>query len=49
MQRLGDWDKIMPVARRNHQLRGHIFGWNKSSLLAKTDVVIIPERFNSIV
>ena len=44
-----DWDKIISVARRDHQLRRHIFGWNKPSLLVKTDVVIIPERFISIV
>ena len=44
-----DWDKIIPVVRRDYQRRRYIFGWNKPSLLAKTDVVVIAERFHCIV
>ena len=44
-----DWGEVIPIAQRSNQLRRHIFAWNKPSLFAKTGVVIIPERFNSIV
>ena len=43
------WDAVIPTARKDHQQRRHVFGWNKPSLLAKNEVVRIPDRFSAIV
>jgi len=43
------WDSCIDTARKTQQRKRQLFSWNKPRLLAKDQVVIIPDRFQDLI
>ena len=43
------WDSCIDAARKTQQRKRQLFSWNKPRLLAKDQVVIIPDRFQDLI